>query len=157
MSYCKTSVLSPLGWGACDLPVLNGKCPNGHWDQGQGEDVAEWGEPAPVPNDRPSIHDLVTRDMESRKAFGLAKYGTILQAGNGRKALKDAYEEVLDLAVYLRQALEEQREREVPSLDEVREAFTVAACPANVEEKYDPESGIKSVHALIRRWARGQR
>lgn len=74
--------------------------------------AAEWGEPAPVPNDKPSIHDLVIRDMESRKAFGLAKYGTILQAGNGRKALKDAYEEVLDLAVYLRQELEERNERE---------------------------------------------
>jgi hypothetical protein len=68
-----------------------------------------WGEPAPVHNDSPSIHDLVIQDMESRKQFGLQKYGTILQAGNGRNALKDAYEEVLDLAVYLRQKLEEEK------------------------------------------------
>lgn len=55
------------------------------------------------------MHDLVIEDMRKRKEFGLAKYGTILQAGNGRNALQDAYEEVLDLAVYLRQKIEEER------------------------------------------------
>lgn len=70
----------------------------------------EWGEPAPIPNSKPSIHDLVIADMESRKRMGLKKYGTVLQAGNGRNALKDAYEEVLDLAMYLKQKLEEERE-----------------------------------------------
>lgn len=70
----------------------------------------EWGEPSPVPNSKPSIHDLVIADMESRKRMGLKKYGTVLQAGNGRNALKDAYEEVLDLAMYLKQKLEEERE-----------------------------------------------
>lgn len=70
----------------------------------------EWGEPAPLHNDNPSIHDLVIKDMQSRKELGLAKYGTILQAGNGRNALKDAYEEVLDLAMYLKQKLEEENE-----------------------------------------------
>lgn len=66
-----------------------------------------WGEPPPKVNQNPSIHDLVIQDMVSRKAMGLEKYGTILQANNGRNALKDAYEEVLDLAMYLKQALEE--------------------------------------------------
>jgi hypothetical protein len=66
-------------------------------------------EPAPLRNDSPSMHDLVIEDMNARKAFGLMKYGTLLQAGNGRNALMDAYQEVLDLAVYLRQAIEEQK------------------------------------------------
>jgi hypothetical protein len=70
----------------------------------------EWGEPPPIPNNKPSIHDLVIEDMHSRKEMGLKKYGTILQADNGRNALKDAYEEVLDLAMYLKQKLEEERE-----------------------------------------------
>ncbi|ORI13456.1 hypothetical protein [Rhodococcus sp. 1168] len=65
--------------------------------------------PDPTPNDNPSIHDLVTTDLAQRKVFGLAKYGTPLQAGNGRNALQDAYEEVLDLACYLRQRIEEDR------------------------------------------------
>lgn len=64
-----------------------------------------FGEPAPRLNDFPSMHDLVIRDMGARKKFGLEKYGTILQPFNGRNALKDAYEEILDLAVYLRQKL----------------------------------------------------
>jgi hypothetical protein len=65
-------------------------------------------EPSPSPNTSPSIHDLVIKDIEDRKAFGLQKYGTALQAGNGRRGLVDAYQEALDLCCYLRQAIEEQ-------------------------------------------------
>ena len=64
-------------------------------------------EPNPVPNSNPSIHDLVVKDIEDRKRFGLEKYGTLLQAGNGRKGLVDAYQEILDLVVYLRQHIED--------------------------------------------------
>lgn len=51
---------------------------------------------------------LVKKDMLRRNAFGIAKYGKPLQANNGRDALKDAYEEALDLCVYLRQAIYER-------------------------------------------------
>lgn len=68
----------------------------------------EIGQQAPTATQGPSMHDLVAADLAKRKAFGLAKYGTLLQAGNGRDALHDAYEECLDLAVYLRQAIEER-------------------------------------------------
>ena len=46
--------------------------------------------------------------MNSRLEFGTKKYGTGLQPFNGRDALKDAYEEALDLCNYLRQALYER-------------------------------------------------
>lgn len=62
----------------------------------------------PVKNDQPAIQDLVIQDIEARKLVGLRKYGTLLQAGNGRDALQDAYEEALDLCQYLRQALAER-------------------------------------------------
>jgi hypothetical protein len=39
--------------------------------------------------------------------MGIMKYGTPLQPFNGRDALWDAYQVVLDLAVYLRQAIYE--------------------------------------------------
>lgn len=65
--------------------------------------------PPPVANDSTSIHDLVIADMTERKRFGYEKYNTYLQAHNGRNALRDAYEEALDLACYLRQALEEAK------------------------------------------------
>lgn len=64
---------------------------------------------APTPNDGPSCHDLVIKDLEERKQFGLRKYGSLLQPNNGRSFLQDAYEEALDLCAYLRGKLEEER------------------------------------------------
>ncbi len=43
-------------------------------------------------------------DMRERDAAGRQKYGTPLQAENGRDHLVDAYQEALDLCVYLRAA-----------------------------------------------------
>lgn len=65
-------------------------------------------QPPPQPNDGASIWDLVIADMRERDQVGRARYGTPLQAFNGRDALKDAYAEALDLAVYLRQAIYER-------------------------------------------------
>lgn len=81
-------------------------------------------QPAPVPNDGASSHDLAVADVAAwwhaspaisvvraglaeRKQLGLERYGTVLQAGNGRDALVDAFQESLDLVVYLRTALTE--------------------------------------------------
>lgn len=66
-------------------------------------------EPAPVVNESPAIWDLVIADMKQRDVDGKQKYGTRLQANNGRDALIDAYQEALDLVVYLRQAIEERQ------------------------------------------------
>lgn len=68
-----------------------------------------FGEPPPTPNNTTPIWELVMKDMHNRNEFGKSKYGTPLQAHNGRNALKDAYEEVLDLAVYLKQKLVEEQ------------------------------------------------
>ena len=54
-------------------------------------------EPAPVPTDGTPIWDLVIADMRERDQEGRRKYGTPLQAGNGRDTLVDAYHEALDL------------------------------------------------------------
>lgn len=66
-------------------------------------------EPAPIKNEGKSIWDLVVKDMRERDEVGEARYGTRLQAHNGRNALVDAYQESLDLTVYLRQFIEEER------------------------------------------------
>jgi hypothetical protein len=47
-------------------------------------------------------------DMKTRRELGGERYGTALQPFNGRDALVDAYEEALDLAVYLKQAILER-------------------------------------------------
>lgn len=66
-------------------------------------------EPLSIPNDGPCVQDLVIADIEARKQVGIRKYGTVLQPFNGRDALMDLYQELLDAAVYIRQVLEEQR------------------------------------------------
>jgi hypothetical protein len=65
-------------------------------------------QPMPVANGHPFVHDLVAQDIAARGELGKRRYGTKLQPFNGRNALQDAYEEVLDTAVYLKQALIEQ-------------------------------------------------
>jgi hypothetical protein len=73
------------------------------------ESVPDWQrEPPPKANLRPHINDLVVRDLESRKAMGMKKYGVPLQPFNGRNAKKDLYEELLDAVLYLRQEMYEQ-------------------------------------------------
>jgi hypothetical protein len=92
----------------------------------------KFGQPAPIPNDKPALWPMVIEDfrngfmkepemsiegyrnlvskivddMHARDQFGRNKYGTPLQANNGRDSLKDSYEELLDAAVYLKQTIE---------------------------------------------------
>lgn len=65
-------------------------------------------QPIPVQNDQPAIWMIVIQDMQQRHFDGWDHYGTPLQPFNGRDALVDAYQEALDLAVYLRQAIYER-------------------------------------------------
>lgn len=62
----------------------------------------------PTPNDQPAIADLVIDDLRERKRMGTEKYGTPLQAFNGRDPLVDAYQESIDQTQYLRQAIDER-------------------------------------------------
>lgn len=66
-------------------------------------------QPAPIQNTSTPVWELVIADMRERDHVGRQRYGTPLQANNGRDALIDAYQEALDLAVYLRQCIEERK------------------------------------------------
>jgi hypothetical protein len=68
-------------------------------------------EPSPV-GGTGDIWKMVISDMKARREAGITKYNTVLRAFNGRNALIDAYQEALDLAVYLRQVIEEDRKIE---------------------------------------------
>lgn len=74
-------------------------------------------QPNPIPNTHRSVHDIVIDDIQGvfslatekaavraalreRKEKGLETYGTILQPHNGRNALQDLLEELLDGACY---------------------------------------------------------
>jgi len=85
-------------------------------------------QPLPIVNHLPFIHDLVIEDLErlrdsatdghdtinnviddvrGRKDLGTKRYGTALQPFNGRDVRRDANEELLDTAAYMRQQVYE--------------------------------------------------
>jgi hypothetical protein len=58
----------------------------------------------------PSLHDehlLVVEALKARAEMGKAKYGTYLRARNGRNALNDLYQELLDAIMYSEQCRNE--------------------------------------------------
>lgn len=65
-------------------------------------------QPKPTKNNNPYIQELVIDDMHQRLNLGIERYGTGLQAFNDRDMLRDAYEEALDLCVYLRGVMYER-------------------------------------------------
>lgn len=93
----------------------------------------------PEPGRGPLMHDQVIAELRSvygdmpgtegacadllaRQQLGISRYGRPLQAHNGRNALRDAYEELLDFLVYARQA----REEELPGSIKLVETYFAA-------------------------------
>jgi hypothetical protein len=74
---------------------------------GENMETAYHHEPDPEKGDM-VILPLVLNDLQDRALMGHRKYGTYLMSHNGRDPLWDAYEEALDLVMYLRQAIEER-------------------------------------------------
>ena len=66
-------------------------------------------EPPPTASTSRPTWELVIADMQERHKAGVRKYGLPLQPFNGRDNIVGAYQEVLDLAVYLRNEIEERR------------------------------------------------
>lgn len=64
-------------------------------------------QPAPTRGKEP-VWPYVIQDLMQRVTAGRQRYGTELQTYNGRDALVDAYQEALDLCLYLRQAILER-------------------------------------------------
>ena len=54
------------------------------------------------------ILPIVVEDLAARVNKGFKTYGRRLESEDGRDTLWDAYEEVLDLALYLRKAIAER-------------------------------------------------
>lgn len=59
----------------------------------------------PVSGRAKEVKSQLLADMVARDALGRERYGTPLQTHNGRDHLRDAYEEALDLVVYLRASM----------------------------------------------------
>jgi hypothetical protein len=65
-------------------------------------------QPPPAPSAAPAVWDLVQADMTQRDRVGQQRYGVRLQGHNGRDALRDLYEELLDAVAYTRQLIWER-------------------------------------------------
>lgn len=65
----------------------------------------------PTGNGSPSVQGMVIADMETRLHVGIQRYGTPLQPNNGRDALRDLYEELLDAVFYVRQLIAERDDK----------------------------------------------
>lgn len=64
----------------------------------------------------------VVKDLNQRSERGKETYGTYLYPYNGRNAIMDAYQEALDLSMYLKQFM---LEKEIKS--EIVKVFTLVA------------------------------
>lgn len=80
-------------------------------------------QPLPTTSDAmPNVQALLRAEVDAREAVGIERYGSPLQPFNGRDTLRDAFEEALDLATYLRGLLAARdlsSEAAVPMLAEV--------------------------------------
>ena len=65
----------------------------------------------PEVNDHQDIQSRVIADIRERREVGISRYGTALQPFNGRDALRDLYEELLDATMYIKQVMVEQEDR----------------------------------------------
>jgi len=61
---------------------------------------------------------MVQESLEERARAGYEKYGTLLTTHNGRDPLWDAYEEALDLVMYLAQAILEKDGKKEEKIEE---------------------------------------
>lgn len=86
----------------------SGTCANGHrWYENTMKD-RPGDQPLPVVNDERPVQDQVVEYIERRKLVGVERYGTPLQANNGRDALRDLFEELVDAVNYCAQMLIER-------------------------------------------------
>ena len=75
------------------------------------------------------IADLVIEDIKKRKKMGKAKYGVPLRANNGRDALQDLAEELMDAIQYLKQLQIEREEQKEKAHTYILMALNAAGVP----------------------------
>lgn len=107
----------------------------------------------PTPHGKgPDIAPLVCADIMARSAVGEKKYGEPLKAFNGRDPLVDLYQELLDGAQYIRQAIEERKKapalpREaLRYLEAATEPLTLEPGTVYHEFYHDPEGSIPGAY-----------
>lgn len=91
-------------------------------------------QPLPLPGNLP-VQDIMIAAIEERRDHGIRKYGRPLETNNGRDALKDAWEEVVDLFAYLTQ-MRLERGDVLPGMEGVFGAASGERCPGCKHEPH---------------------
>ncbi len=82
-----------------------------------------------------AIAETMCADVEARRQLGISRYAKALQAHNGRDALRDGYDEMLDYLVYAIQFIREANSGECwrpASLDGMTQAYAAGLAAARV-------------------------
>lgn len=101
-------------------------------------------QPPPKAVAGPAIQDLVIADMEERKRLGIERYGQPVLPHNGRDALVDLYQELLDACMYIRQLIYEKEHPLQPiphpyELPDMSADLPCAICGRPVRDKIHPQ------------------
>ena len=112
--------------------------------------VANQPQPYNPVGDQPSIQALVRQDLEERERVGIQRYGMPLKAFNGRDAKVDAYQEILDLACYLRQDIEEGNRTVAHLKEEVKQWLdSYELLRDKIIELFNPPDGEDAEEAIM--------
>ena len=104
----------------------------------------------PNPSDRPIAHEQMADDLGERLRIGIERYGQPLRPMNGRDTIQDAYEEALDLGVYLK-TLENER---AEVLGRVERAYSSLMAYLGQAGTVPPEGLTDDLDAVLA-WLRG--
>lgn len=94
------------GVGVCD--TCSAVLPMAIEPGGKPTKTREGDQPLPVANEHRDIQSRVIEDIAARREVGISRYGTALQPHNGRDAMLDLYEELLDACMYAKQVMVER-------------------------------------------------
>ena len=75
-------------------------------------------QPLPKPGRLP-VQQILIHAIEERREHGIRKYGRALETHNGRDAMQDAWEEVMDLLLYLTQ-IRLERGDHIPGMERLK-------------------------------------
>lgn len=106
-------------------------------------------EPNPFPGTKEILPELL-RDIQIKAESGQVKYGTLLQTNNGRRALADLYQELIDACFYIKQELMEREDKNVSAffeyLDDAEKSAGVDRLLSNLQDVGPLMTGHRLVH-----------
>lgn len=97
----------------------------------------------PVATEGPHMHDIAAQLLDARKQLGISRYGQPLQPFNGRNAVQDVLEEVLDSAAYIAQVAWEQEHPEETYVGRIIQTLTTMSATVDFRGVFVPDAVVE--------------